>query len=85
MRQKFFIAVDADQVLQSAGDTGLLMRLQLRQINHQVGFDDFPGDQVPMPARTVIFAQQLRVVHRHPELIAIRRYRFQNTLACQIE
>src|SRR5205085_2650886 len=62
VRQVFFIAVDADQVLERAGDAGLLVRLEFWKIDHNVGFEHFPGDEVLVTARRVSARHQAWVV-----------------------
>ena len=51
VRQVRLVAVDADHVLQAPRQPGLLVRLELRQVEHHVGLDRLAGDQVLVPAR----------------------------------
>ena len=46
MRQIFLVPVDADEVLKSAGDSCLLVHLQLGDIDHNIGFHDVARDEV---------------------------------------
>ena len=59
VRQVFLVAVDAHQVFQGPGQSGLLVRLHLRQVDEQVGRQRFVADQVLVPSGTMMFLQQV--------------------------
>ena len=46
MRQIFLVAVNANQVLEGARDARFSVRLQFGEVDDNVGFDHFFGDQV---------------------------------------
>src|SRR5262245_45182367 len=46
MRQPVLVPVDADEVLEGAGDPRLLVRLELREIDEDVGADGAGADEV---------------------------------------
>ena len=85
VRQVGLVAVDADQVLERAGDAGLLVRLQLRHVEDDVGLDQLARHEVAMPAAAVRLVERTRVVHRHAERRLVAGDRLEEAVAREIE
>src|SRR5580658_9644251 len=62
VRQIFFVAVDADEILESAGDSGFFVSLEFRQIDDDVGIDGGTRDEVLMYAAMMCVGHKARVV-----------------------
>ncbi len=85
VRQELLVAIDADEVLECAGQPRLLVGLQLREVDNDVGLDHLACNQVLMTARRVRAGQQPRVVASYAETTAVVGDRLEQTLAAQVE
>ena len=48
VREVFFVSIDADQVLESAGDARFLMSLEFRKVDNYIGIYYVSCDEVLM-------------------------------------
>src|SRR5262244_2904601 len=83
--QVLLVPVDPDQIFERAGDPGLLVRLQLRQVNDHVRFDDLFRHKVLMASGGMRPRQEARVIAGDTERIPAVGDRFEKTISTQVE
>ncbi len=71
MRQIFLVTVNPDNVFQRAGHAGFFVRLELRDIKHNIRIYHVPSDKVLVLSWCVRSLQQIRVVHGDPKFAVI--------------